>query len=88
MQASTIDVAISLGPELTAQLADEVVRTEPPDVPVVALAPGSVASGLADGVVAVPLREPGDVLETRLLWRGDDRSPTVDAFRSVARAAY
>jgi DNA-binding transcriptional LysR family regulator len=157
LQRGTIDVAVSLCPELAPELADQVIRTEPavvvlaerhrlareqaigvaeladeelllfprelaprlhdvlvgicrrggfeprlrsesfhtgwdllllPDVPVVALAPASVASALADGVVAVPLGEPGGVLETRLLWRDDDRSPTVDAFRAVARAAY
>jgi DNA-binding transcriptional LysR family regulator len=157
LQRGTIDVAVSLCPELAPELADQVMRTEPavvvlaerhrlareraigvaeladeelllfprelaprlhdvlvgicrrggfeprlrsesfhtgwdllllPDVPVVALAPASVASALADGVVAVPLGEPGGVLETRLLWRDDDRSPTVEAFRAVARAAY
>jgi LysR substrate binding domain len=156
LQRGTIDVAVSLCPELAPELADQVIRTEPavvvlaeppagtragdrrrgasgrgaaalprelaprlhdvlvgvcrrggfeprlrsesfhtgwdllllPDVPVVALAPASVASALADGVVAVPLGEPGGVLETRLLWRDDDRSPTVEAFRAVARAAY
>jgi DNA-binding transcriptional LysR family regulator len=59
-----------------------------PDIPVVALAPGSVASGLPDGVVAVPLSGSTDALETRLLWRDDDRSPTVDAFRAAARTAF
>jgi DNA-binding transcriptional LysR family regulator len=157
LQRGTIDVAVSLCPELAPELADQVIRTEPavvvlaerhrlareraigvaeladeelllfprelaprlhdvlvgicrrggfeprlrsesfhtgwdllllPDVPVVALAPASVASALADGVVAVPLGEPGGVLETRLLWRDDYRSPTVEAFRAVARAAY
>jgi DNA-binding transcriptional LysR family regulator len=157
LHRGTIDVAVSLCPELAPELTDEVIRTEPavvvlaerhrlageqaigvaeladeelllfprelaprlhdvlvgicrrggfeprlrsesfhtgwdllllPDVPVVALAPASVASALADGVVAVPLGEPGGVLETRLLWRDDDRSPTVEAFRAVARAAY
>jgi DNA-binding transcriptional LysR family regulator len=156
LRRSTIDVAISLCPELSPDLADEVIRTEPPvavlaehhplareraipvaaladeqlllfprelaprlhdvlvgicrragfeprlrsesfhtgwdllllrDVSVVALAPRSVASGLADGVVAVAFGEPTDALETRLLWRGDDRSPALDAFRAAAHAA-
>jgi LysR family transcriptional regulator, benzoate and cis,cis-muconate-responsive activator of ben and cat genes len=157
LRRGTVDVAVSLCPELSRDLADEVIRTEPPvailsarhplargraipiaaladegfllfprelaprlfdvlvgicrqggfeprlrgesfhtgwdllllpDVPVVALAPRSVASGLAEGVVAVPLSEPTDSLETRLLWRDDDRSPTLDAFRSAAHAVF
>jgi DNA-binding transcriptional LysR family regulator len=58
------------------------------EVPVVALAPGSVANQLAEGVVAVPLKGTPASLETRLLWRDDDPSPTVDALRSVARTVY
>jgi DNA-binding transcriptional LysR family regulator len=57
-------------------------------VPVVALAPRSVASQLAEGVVAVSLKGAPDSLETRLLWRDGKPSPTVDAFRSVARTVY
>jgi DNA-binding transcriptional LysR family regulator len=59
-----------------------------PDVPVVAIAPGSVAAELPDGVTAVPLREPADALETRLLWREGDHSPIVDAFRDAAGTVY
>jgi DNA-binding transcriptional LysR family regulator len=59
-----------------------------PDLPVVAIAPQSVADELPDGVVALPVSEPSDALETRLLWRNDDPSPTVHAFRSVARTVY
>lgn len=59
-----------------------------PDVSVVALAPASVASGLAQGVVAVPLEEPTASLETRLLWQDGEASPTLEAFRSTARAVY
>jgi DNA-binding transcriptional LysR family regulator len=58
------------------------------DVPVVAIAPRSVAGELPEGVVAVPLSEPSDALETRLLWLDDDPSPTVQAFLSAARAVY
>ena len=58
------------------------------DTPVVALAPESVTNGLAEGVVALPLDEPTDSLETRLLWRDGDASPTLEAFRSTARAVY
>jgi DNA-binding transcriptional LysR family regulator len=157
LRAGTLDAAISLCPELAADLNDEEIRTERPiailaathaladeetipiesladaefllfprelaprlhdtlvgicrragfepklrsesfhtgwdlltlaEVPVVALAPRSVASQLAEGVVAVPLSDTPDSLETRLLWRDDDRSPIVDAFRSVARTVY
>jgi DNA-binding transcriptional LysR family regulator len=55
---------------------------------VVALAPSSVAAGLGDGVAAVSLSEPGDELETRLVWRADDPSPALEAFRSIAGAVY
>jgi DNA-binding transcriptional LysR family regulator len=43
---------------------------------------------LAEGVVAVPLSEPADLLDTHLLWRDDDPSPAVEAFRSVAQAVF
>jgi LysR family transcriptional regulator, benzoate and cis,cis-muconate-responsive activator of ben and cat genes len=55
---------------------------------VVAIAPRSVMSSLADGVVAVPLSEPTDLLETRLLWRDDDPSPAVEVLRSAALSAF
>jgi DNA-binding transcriptional LysR family regulator len=55
---------------------------------VVALAPSSVAAGLGDGVAAVSLSERGDELETRLVWRADDPSPALEAFRSIAGAVY
>lgn len=55
---------------------------------IVALAPRSVVAGLGDGVAAVPLSEPEGELETRLVWRADDPSPALEAFRSIARAVY
>jgi DNA-binding transcriptional LysR family regulator len=55
---------------------------------VVALAPQSVVVGLGEGVAAVPLTEPADALETHLISRADDRSPALEAFRSVARSVY
>ena len=55
---------------------------------IVAIAPQSVAGNLAEGVAAVPLSQPTDLLETRLLWRDDDPSPTVEVFRSAARTAF
>jgi len=157
LRRGTIDVAVSLCPELSADLADEVIRTERPiailpghhplaqeaaipvealsreqlvlfprelaprlhdvlvsvcrqagfeprlrtesfhtswdlfllpDVPVVALAPESVAGGLAEGVAAVPLSDATAGLETRLLWHGDERPPMLDAFRTAAHSVY
>jgi DNA-binding transcriptional LysR family regulator len=58
------------------------------DVPVVALAPQSVAGELPEGVAAIPLSEPADLLDTRLLWPGDDASAMVEAFRSTARSVF
>jgi DNA-binding transcriptional LysR family regulator len=58
------------------------------DAPVVAVAPRSVSSRLSDGLVAVPLSEPADRLETALLWRQGDSSPARVAFRSVARSVF
>jgi DNA-binding transcriptional LysR family regulator len=155
--SGTIDVAVSLCPELAPEIADEVIRTEQvvavlgakhrlandeaitlrslagdefvlfprelaprlhdvmvgicrhagfepelrsesfhtgwdllllADVPIVAIAPRSVAGELPQGVVAVPLTDTTDSLETRLLWRDDDPSPTVRAFLSTARTVY
>jgi DNA-binding transcriptional LysR family regulator len=154
LRAGTIDVAISLCPEISGQLAYEQIRAEPvvallaaahplagehavalssladeafvlfprelaprlydtlvgfcrragfeptlrkesfhtdwelrvlADVPVVTLVPQSVARFLPRGVVAVPLSEPGELLETSLVSRADDTSPTVTAFLEVAR---
>jgi DNA-binding transcriptional LysR family regulator len=59
-----------------------------PDVPVVALAPESVAGGLAEGVAAVPLRGPTPGLETRILWQADEPSPMIESFRTAAHAVY
>jgi DNA-binding transcriptional LysR family regulator len=58
------------------------------ELPAVAIAPQTVAAGLPDGIVAVPLSEPTDALETCLLWRNDDQSPTVAAFLATARSAF
>jgi DNA-binding transcriptional LysR family regulator len=54
----------------------------------VALAPASVAIELPDGIVAVPITDPPDRLETVLVWRGNDPSPVNRAFREAARAAF
>ena len=154
--AGTVDVAVTICPELAPDLSDEVLRTEPlvalltadhaladagsisleslgdaefvlfpraiaprlydamvgvcrragfepklrkealhtiwtigaaAEVPLVSLAPGSVTSALPEGIVAVPLGEPTE-FETRLVWRSDDGSPTVEAFKSIARDTY
>jgi DNA-binding transcriptional LysR family regulator len=57
------------------------------EIPAAAIAPQTVASGLPDGIVAVALSEPTDSLETCLVWRSDDSSPTVAAFVAVATSA-
>jgi DNA-binding transcriptional LysR family regulator len=54
----------------------------------VAVAPNSVRANLAEGVAAVPLSEPANTVETRLLWREDDSAPTIEALRSAARSAF
>jgi DNA-binding transcriptional LysR family regulator len=58
------------------------------EIPAVAVAPQTVAGGLPEGIVAVPLSEPTDSLETCVVWRGDDSSPTVAAFVAAARSAF
>ena len=58
------------------------------DVPVVALVPRSVARQLPDGIVALALNEPSDLVETALVWRADDDSVVADAFRRAARRLY
>ena len=58
------------------------------DVPVVALVPQSVARELPPGVVAVPLAETGEQLETCIVARADNTSPTLVAFIEVARKVF
>jgi DNA-binding transcriptional LysR family regulator len=58
------------------------------DIPAVAMAPQTVASGLPEGITAVALSEPTDSLETCLVWRSDERSPAVAAFVGVAQSAF
>ncbi len=58
------------------------------DAPVVAIAPESVAGELPEGVAAVPVSEPTDGLETRMLWRDDNGSPSLKAFLETARGVF
>jgi DNA-binding transcriptional LysR family regulator len=58
------------------------------EIPAVAMAPQTVAGGLPDGIVAVPISEPTDSLETCVVWRSDDSSPAVAALVEVARSAF
>jgi DNA-binding transcriptional LysR family regulator len=58
------------------------------DVEVVALAPASVGLDLPDGIAAAVLAEPSDQLDTAIVWRKDDPSPTARAFRDAARRAF
>ena len=57
------------------------------DVDVVALAPVSVSLGLPDGIAAPLISDPPDPLETAMIWRKDDPSPTNRAFRDAAQQA-
>jgi DNA-binding transcriptional LysR family regulator len=60
------------------------------DLPVVALVPESVGRNcdLPDGVTAVELSDPVDRLETHVVWRTNETSPTVAAFLEVAREVF
>jgi len=58
------------------------------DASTTALFPQSVAKDLPDGVVAIPIDEPLGILETYVLWRTDDQSPTVEAFVEVSSAVF
>jgi DNA-binding transcriptional LysR family regulator len=58
------------------------------DVPVVALTPESVSLALPARVVAVPLSEPRATLETSLVSRTGDPSPTLAAFIDVGRRLF
>jgi DNA-binding transcriptional LysR family regulator len=58
------------------------------DIPAVAMAPQTVASGLPEGIAPVALSEPTDSLETCLVWRGDERSPAIAAFVAEAQSAF
>jgi DNA-binding transcriptional LysR family regulator len=58
------------------------------EIPAVAMAPQTVASGLPAGIAAVAISDPTDSLETCLVWRSDERSPAVPAFVDVARLAF
>ena len=58
------------------------------EIPAVAMVPQTVTGSLPEGIVAVPLREPTDALETCVVWRSDERSPVVDGFVEVARSVF
>ena len=60
------------------------------ELPVVAIVPESVGRDcdLPDGVTLVGLSEPVEQLQTDLVWRAEDSSATVAAFREVARGVF
>jgi DNA-binding transcriptional LysR family regulator len=58
------------------------------DVDVVALAPASVSLDLPEGIAATPISDPPDQLETAIVWREDDPSPSNRAFREAARHVF
>ena len=58
------------------------------DLEVVALAPASVTLDLPEGIAAPLITDPPDTLETAIIWRKDDPSPTSRAFREAAARAF
>ena len=58
------------------------------EMDVTALVPASVAPELPHGIAAVPLVDPTAQLETAIVWRSDDPSPTGIAFRQAAQAVF
>jgi DNA-binding transcriptional LysR family regulator len=54
----------------------------------VTLLPESVSRDLPDGVVAIPLASPPGLLETQVVWRSDELSPTVAAFVRLASTVW
>jgi DNA-binding transcriptional LysR family regulator len=58
------------------------------EMDVAALVPASVAPELPNGIPAVPLADPTAQLETAIVWRSDDPSPTGIAFRQAAQAVF
>jgi DNA-binding transcriptional LysR family regulator len=56
------------------------------EIPAAAIAPQTVARGLPEGIVPVPLSDPTDSLETCLVSRADDPAPAVAAFVAVGRS--
>jgi len=53
-----------------------------------ALVPAAVAGDVPPGVAAVAIDEPEDLLETHVLWRTGDESPTVAAFVAQSRSVF
>jgi DNA-binding transcriptional LysR family regulator len=54
----------------------------------VALFPESVTGDVPEGMVAVPISTPADLLETQLVWRTDNESPALAAFVEVAGGVF
>jgi DNA-binding transcriptional LysR family regulator len=52
------------------------------------LFPQSASTALPDGLVAVPIATPAEPLESELVWRSDDESPTLAAFVEVASGVF
>jgi DNA-binding transcriptional LysR family regulator len=58
------------------------------DLGVVALAPGSVGIDPPEGIAALLITDPPDALDTAIIWRRGDPSPTGCAFREAAQRAF
>ncbi len=54
----------------------------------IGLVPESVRRGLPERTVAVLLSDPIERLETHIVWRRDNRSPTVAGFIDVGRTTF
>ena len=52
------------------------------------LFPRSVATDLPDGLAAVPINDPTGMLESELVWRSDNESPTLAAFIEVSSSVF
>ena len=55
---------------------------------VVAIAPASVSRDLPEGFTALDLSDVTDRIETAVVWRADDPSPTLRAFVAMAREVF
>jgi DNA-binding transcriptional LysR family regulator len=52
------------------------------------LFPEAVSNDLRDGMVAIPIGEPTEPIETHLLWRADNQSPILAAFVELSRSVF
>jgi DNA-binding transcriptional LysR family regulator len=58
------------------------------DASTTGLFPESVSTDLPAGIVAVPIAGPAEALQSELVWRSDNESPTLTAFVEVAGGVF